>query len=124
MGECPSCAGRKELAEGKAAAAKASFEAAGAIPENLPTEHEVGRAAELAYWTAMACKAETNLPGARERWAHAATGESSEGRRRGKSGLSEQRAQIYFQALSQPELGQAAEAETALRDLLVRPMTR
>ena len=41
--------GRQRLKAGQATSALADFEAAKAVPENLPTERELGRDAELAW---------------------------------------------------------------------------
>ncbi len=111
--------GRQALAAGKFAAALENFQAAGSIPDNLPSDQAgPARNAELDYWLGLACEGLGDSAKARLAWQEAA-GDLPAGRRRRPEGrLSERQVQVYFQALAKRKLGQAAEAETALRGLL------
>ena len=76
--------GERELATGKAAAALADFQAAGDIPDNLPSDAGAagGHEAQLAYWTGLAHEA---MGGRRQSQAMlAASGVSFEGRARSR----------------------------------------
>jgi len=110
--------GRQELRAGQTSAALADFESARTIPENLPTESELGRNAELAYWLGVACETAGDTAKAHAFWTEAAAAEFPARRRGSSHRISEQQAQLYFQALAQRKLGKTAEAETMLRKLL------
>ena len=114
--------GERELAAGKAAAALADFQAAGDIPDNLPSDAGAGRGheAEIAYWTGLAHEAMGDADKARQCWELAVSG-ATEGRGRAGSGgrfdtnLSAER---YYLALAQRKLGRSAQADAALKNLL------
>jgi tetratricopeptide (TPR) repeat protein len=114
--------GVRELAAGKAAAALADYQAAGDIPDNLPSDAGAagGHEAELAYWTGLAQEAMGDADKARQCWKSAATA-SGAGRGRAGSGgrfNSNRSAERYYAALAQRKLGQNEEADAALNSLL------
>jgi tetratricopeptide (TPR) repeat protein len=114
--------GERELAAGKAAAALADFQAAGDIPDNLPSDAGAGRGheAEIAYWTGLAHEAMGDADKARQCWQQAASA-SKEGRSRAGSGGrfdSNLSAERYYLALAQRKLGRTAQADAALKNLL------
>ena len=114
--------GERELAAGKAAAALADFQAAGNIPDNLPSDAGAagGREAQLAYWTGLAQEALGDAGKARQCWRWAASA-SKEGRGRGSSGgrfNPNRSAERYYAALAQRKLGQTEQADAALKSLL------
>jgi tetratricopeptide (TPR) repeat protein len=107
--------GRQELSAGKGAAALADFQAAKAIPDNLPSDQGgEGRAAELAYWIGAAYDALGDKAKAAASWQ-----EAQKATRHGRSGRGTAgQVQVYYQALAQRQLGETAQAENALRGLL------
>jgi tetratricopeptide (TPR) repeat protein len=114
--------GRQELAAGRVAQARADFESAKVIPDNLPSDQRRGgHSAEIAYWLGNCWEASGELTRAKEFWTEAAKASMS-GPRRGPGGAEdrglERQLQSYYQALAKRKLGQAAEAETALRGLI------
>jgi len=109
--------GRHELAARQFAAALEDFSTARKLPENLPTEREVGRGPEISYWTGVAYEAQGDKDKAQACWREALKSDAPEGRRPRRDGLSERQVQVYFQALAHKKLGRPEEAETALRDL-------
>jgi tetratricopeptide (TPR) repeat protein len=114
--------GERELAAGKAAAALADFQAAGNIPDNLPSDAGAGRGheAEIAYWTGLAHEAMGDADKARQCWQQPASA-SQEGRGRAGSGSrfnSNLSAERYYLALAQRKLGRSAQADAALKNLL------
>jgi tetratricopeptide (TPR) repeat protein len=112
--------GRRSLVAGQPAAALADFQAAQAIPDNLPNDQEgSGRNAELAYWTGLACAKAGDAAKAQASWQEAAKAvPPAGGRRRSGGRFSERQVQTYYQALAKGKLGQKAEAENELRNLL------
>ena len=111
--------GRRYLGEEKFPAALAEFESANAVPDNLPTERELGRHAEIFYWAALAHDGLGQADKARAQWEKAI---SAEGAPRGRrSGASKERVQSYYRGLALKRLGKTAEAETAFKDLLSLP---
>jgi hypothetical protein len=109
--------GRQRLQSGQAASALADFEAAKAIPENLPTERELGRDAELAWWLGLGFEAAGNPAKAKDNWEQAAkAGAEGRGGREGR--ISPQSAQIFYQASANRKLGNSSTAEGALKRLL------
>ena len=109
--------GRQRLEAGQAASALADFEAAKAIPENLPTENEVGRDAELAWWLGTGYEAAGDPTKAKDNWEQAAKAGAQ--RRSGRAGrISPQSAQIFYQASANRKLGNSTAAEDALKGLL------
>jgi tetratricopeptide (TPR) repeat protein len=109
--------GRQRLQAGQAASALADFEAAKAIPENLPTESELGRDAELAWWLGMGYEAAGNPAKAKDNWEQAAkAGAEGRGGRGGR--ISPQSTQIFYEALANRKLGNSSTAEGALKRLL------
>ena len=109
--------GQEELAAHKYSEARADFEAAKAIPENLPTEQDVGREAEMAYWLGNAQAAAGQSEPAKACWQTAADYQVPSRRSGGKERVSERDVQLHYRALSLRKLGRTAEADTALRDL-------
>ncbi len=107
--------GRQELQARQFSAASRDFASARTIPPNLPTEREVGREAELAYWAGVADEALGEADKARSCWRQAAETGTGENRRARRDGLSGRQTQVYFQALARRRLGQNQEADAALR---------
>jgi hypothetical protein len=109
--------GRQRLQSGQAASALADFEAAKAVPENLPTERELGRDAELAWWLGVGYEAAGNPAKAKDNWEQAAkAGAEGRGAREGR--ISPQSAQIFYEASANRKLGNSSAAEDALKKLL------
>jgi tetratricopeptide (TPR) repeat protein len=109
--------GRQRLKSGQTASALADFEAAKTIPENLPTERELGRDAELAWWLGVGYKAAGNPAKAKDNWEQAVkAGGEVRGGRGGR--ISPQSAQIFYQASANQKLGNSSAAEQALKQLL------
>lgn len=109
--------GRQELTARQFAAAAQDFSSAATIPANLPTERELARGPELAYWAGMASAAQGDKGQAQRCWRQATEGAAPEGRRQPRDGLSERQTQSYYQALARRKLGQSEESEKALREL-------
>jgi tetratricopeptide (TPR) repeat protein len=108
--------GRQRLRAGQAATALTDFEAAKVIPSNLPTERELGRDAELAWWQGLAYDAAGNAAKAKEYWEQAVKA-GTEGPRRGRR-VSQQSAQVFYQASANRKLGNASAANESLKKLL------
>jgi tetratricopeptide (TPR) repeat protein len=100
--------GQQHLAAGRAREALADVQAAGSIPENLPSERRGSgaRAAELNYWLGTAQAALGNQTEATRAWKAA---ESAEG-----AGD----AQRYYQALALGKLGENDRAQALFRQLI------
>ncbi len=109
--------GRQWLKAGQHASALADFEAARAIPENLPTERELGRDAELAWWLGVGYEAAGNPAKARESWEQAAKVQPK-GRGRREASTSPLSAQVFYRASANRKLGNTSAAEDALKKLL------
>jgi tetratricopeptide (TPR) repeat protein len=113
--------GRQRAASGKWKEALADFDAAGKVPDNLPSERRGGggRDAEIAYWKGTAEAALGDTDAARRSWREAAAGADA-----GRSGraqddlLSARGVQAYFQALSLAKLGEQAAARTIFENLV------
>jgi tetratricopeptide (TPR) repeat protein len=83
----------------------------------LPTERELGRDAELAWWLGMGYEAAGNLAKAKDNWEQAVkAGAEGRGGREGR--ISPQSAQVFYQALANRKLGNSSAAEDALKRLL------
>jgi tetratricopeptide (TPR) repeat protein len=114
--------GQQRLAGKQFAAALADFQAAGQIPENLPSDRGSGRGreAEIAYWTGLAHQAAGDTEQAKQSW-RAAVAASTEvrGRRRaeGPGRISERSVQIYHQALARKKLGEEETARQMFNEL-------
>lgn len=111
--------GRQSLRANRPQAALDDFEVAGNIPENLPSEREIGRTAEMAYWKGLACDMAGNTAKARQFWNEAAA-ENTNGQHRTRRGLAGSQIEEYFQALAELKLGRQSEGERALKSLLER----
>jgi tetratricopeptide (TPR) repeat protein len=110
--------GVQRMAAGQPREALADFQAAGNVPENLPSESRDGTAhrVEIAYRIGTAYEALGDPVKAKASWAEAAaTGSAGAGRRRG--GFSDRGTQGYYRALALRKLGQTGPAETALRGM-------
>jgi tetratricopeptide (TPR) repeat protein len=117
--------GRQELAARKFAEALADFQAAKNIPDNLPSQGSGGHEAALAYWIGVACDGLGDKAKAAQSWQEAQAATSGGGRRGGRGGgrggAPDRQAGTYYQAMARRQLGQTAEADTALRGLLQAP---
>jgi tetratricopeptide (TPR) repeat protein len=111
--------GRQRLVERKFSDALADFQASKNMPDNLPSDQSRGgHNAEIAYWTGVAYERMSDVAKAKESWQEAANA-AAPGFRRGPGGrFADRPAQNYYQALAKRKLGQAAEADTAFRNLL------
>jgi tetratricopeptide (TPR) repeat protein len=109
--------GRKELNAGQFQAALNDFGQAGAIPDNLPSEREIGRDREINYWAGMTYKAMGDVTKAKDVWQRASGGAEPVQNRKGER-LSERQVQIYFQAAAKRNLGLETEAENWFRSLI------
>jgi tetratricopeptide (TPR) repeat protein len=97
--------GRQRLTAGKYQEALADFQAAGEIPDNLPSERaRGGRDAEIAYGIGAAHEGLGDMEKARESWTRASVSEGRPrfGRRGGSGGGAEQ----YYRALALRKLGE------------------
>ena len=114
--------GRNRLAGKHPKEALADFEAALAIPTNLPSEGvEVeARAPEVNYWIGMAYSALGKQAQAKAYWQKSAGAkvEPRRSRRQRSGGLSPRDIQTYYQALSLRQLGQADQATGLLKSLV------
>jgi tetratricopeptide (TPR) repeat protein len=114
--------GQRELTAQKPAAALADFQAAGAIPDNLPSDASAGRGheAETAYWSGLAYAGTGDASKARECWQRAISPSKEERGRMRSGGRSDSHpsAERYYQALAQRKLGQKEQADAVLHDLL------
>jgi tetratricopeptide (TPR) repeat protein len=101
--------GQDRMKAGKYQDALADFQAAVAVPENLPGGGEFqgrGNAAEAAYWTGAAYEALGDHTKALEAWNKAAAGAGGRG------------AQVYYQALCMQKVGQSDKAKTLFEGLV------
>ncbi len=113
--------GRKKSAARQFSDALTDFQKAENIPDNLPSDRGTGRGrdAEIFYWIGLAHEGMGDSLKAKEYWQLSVSATIERFGRRGGGGLvSERSVQRYYQSLSQRKLGQPAEAETALRNLL------
>jgi tetratricopeptide (TPR) repeat protein len=111
--------GQKQLAAKHPKEALADFEAALAIPSNLPSEGvEVeARAPEIDYWTGMAYAALGNQAQAKACWQKSAAGKPQPARP-DSGGLRPLDIQSYYRALSLRQLGQTDRAAALLKSLV------
>ncbi|MBI4873404.1 MAG: tetratricopeptide repeat protein, partial [Acidobacteria bacterium] len=112
--------GRQRLAAKQYPEALADFQAAGKIPDNLPSERMAGggRDAEIAYCLGEAQAALGDQAQATQFWQKAAAGAAEPPqrfRRRGEGGLSPQN---YYRALALQKLGQDDKAVETFRRLV------
>jgi tetratricopeptide (TPR) repeat protein len=98
--------------------ALADYQAAGKIPENLPSERSGSRQAELSYWTGIALDGMGDQEKAQQAWKAAAGTGTTTVRRPGGGGTSESSIQLYYRGLALQRLGQAGDAEEIFRDLV------
>lgn len=101
--------------------ALADYEAALAIPSNLPSEGvgSGGRQAEVSYWVGLVHASEGDQEKARQSWQKATASERV--RRRwgvAGSGVSEDSIQAYYRGLSMQKLGDGAKAKTLFEGLV------
>jgi tetratricopeptide (TPR) repeat protein len=109
--------GQKEFNTGQFQEALRDFGEASSIPDNLPSEREIGRDPEINYWLGMTCKAKGDMEKARAAWQRASGGAEPIQNRKSDR-LSERQVQTYFQALAKKNLGLETEAENAFRSLV------
>jgi tetratricopeptide (TPR) repeat protein len=110
--------GRSALQKGQFAAALTDFEAARMLPENLPTEQEVGRDAEVFYWMGVAAEGLGDAAKAKEAWDKATGATGPEKRRRENRGMNARRAQDFYAAQALAKLGRKEEANALCRKLI------
>jgi tetratricopeptide (TPR) repeat protein len=116
--------GRQRFAARQYREALADFQAATAIPDNLPTERISGgaRAAEVAYWIGNAYEALGDPARAKESWQKSAAASSGPppamARRRAGNMISPQMVQLYYQALSLGKLGETGKAQPMFQNLV------
>jgi len=110
--------GHARLKAGRHREALADYQAAGSIPENLPSERRGsdGRRAEVAYWIGIACEAMGDREKARQSWKEAAAAPSMDRPR--EIGLSDGSIQLYYRALALRRLGDTGAAEEIFRNLV------
>ncbi|WP_165233986.1 DUF5107 domain-containing protein [Aquisphaera insulae] len=110
----------RHRAAGRFPEALADLEAAGHVPDNLPSDEGGGdRSAEIAWAVGLVREAMGDAEGARKAWQQAAAPEPAghgrgNGAGRGPSGRSVQR---FHQALALRKLGRSEDAATIFRDL-------
>jgi tetratricopeptide (TPR) repeat protein len=111
--------GVRELGEGRPREALADFQAAGSVPDNLPSEtrDDSARRAEIAFRTGLAHEALSDREKARTSWEEAAAGAPGS-RRGGRGGGGDRGTQPYYRALALRKLGRAGPAETILRGMI------
>ncbi len=114
--------GRKQLAAKHPKEALADFEAALAVPSNLPSEgvEMEARATEVNYWMGAAYSALGDQAQAGKCWQKSASAESKPRRshRAESGGVSPRDIQSYYQALALRQLGQTDQAALILRNLV------
>jgi tetratricopeptide (TPR) repeat protein len=115
--------GRKNMAADQFPAALIDFQAAKNMPDNLPSDGRAGAGhdAELAYWMGVAYEAQGEKEKAKQLWQEAAaavSGEAGRVPRGGRSAGPNRQAETYYQALARRALGQTAEADRTLHNLL------
>jgi len=109
--------GQRHLEAGRYREALADFEAAAAVPDNLPAERRSGggRNAETAYWIGNAYEAMGQTEQARQFWEKAAAGAGGARLRRGAQAGDDQ---SYYQALAMVKLGRREPAKAIFEDLV------
>jgi tetratricopeptide (TPR) repeat protein len=107
--------GQSRFAAKDYALALADFQAAGKIPDNLPSDGRGGNArqAELAYWLGVVYEAMGDAEKARESW-QGVSGRAGGGGRN----FSGRNVQRYFRALALRKLGKNEEATPIFRELV------
>jgi tetratricopeptide (TPR) repeat protein len=113
--------GHQHAAARRFSRALADYQAAAAIPENLPSERRdgAGREAEILYWTGAAHDAAGNRRQARESWQKAAAADAVRGRRGGTArGPGPAEIQRHYQARAMARLGRLAEAREIYQSLI------
>jgi tetratricopeptide (TPR) repeat protein len=112
--------GRQELAARQFSAALADFQAAGNIPDNLPSDDRGsgGHTCEVAYWIGVSYDGLSDKAKAEQSWQEARTASPGGARRRPRGASPDRQVEQYYQALAQRALGQKAEADDALQNLL------
>lgn len=111
--------GRRQLQQGQAAAALADFESARTIPDNLPNDSDGNsRAAEIGYWVGLAHDRLGESAKAASAWSAAVAALDNNSSKNGRH-VSDRLVQAYYGARAQQKLGQAVEAATVLKDLLL-----
>jgi tetratricopeptide (TPR) repeat protein len=116
--------GQEKLQAGQFAAALADFQAAKAIPDNLPSEGRGtgGHDAEFAYLIGAAYEGLGEPEKAKQMWQAAADSPRPGGRGRSRGAGGEFGAgrgiERYYQALAQQKLGHDDEAKAAFRELV------
>ncbi|MGC8640780.1 MAG: tetratricopeptide repeat protein, partial [Isosphaeraceae bacterium] len=112
--------GRQHRLAGRESEAIADFEAAGQVPENLPSDEGGGddHKAEIAYEMGLAYEAHGDRDKARKSWEAAAAENSSRGSRGRRWGFGGSAAERYFKALALRKLGQNNEAQAILKALV------
>jgi tetratricopeptide (TPR) repeat protein len=115
--------GRQELAARQFSDALVDFQDAKDIPDNLPSagQGSEGREAEINYLTGAALDGMGDRTGAAQSWEDAQAGASGGARRGSRGGSPGRSTATYYQAMALRQLGQTAQAETALRGLLQAP---
>jgi tetratricopeptide (TPR) repeat protein len=115
----------RRVAGGQHKEALADLNAAGKIPDNLPSERRVGgRDAEVAYWTGMAYEGLGDKDKARQAWTQgssAPSGEAGQGgprRRLGGRGGFGPGPESYWQALCLRKLGEEQKATDVFAQLV------
>lgn len=108
--------GRRHLEAGRYREALADFQAAAAVPENLPSEGRTagGRQIEAAYWTGQLYQALGDPGRAREAWERAA----ASGPRRVSPALWSGEAQQYYRGLALRRLGREEQARAVFAQLI------
>lgn len=91
------------------------FEAAARLPENLPSEREVGRDAEIDYWLGLAQEGLGTKDTAAKSWEKASGSQGARRQGRGGPGAS---VQNYYRGLALQKLGKQVEAETMFQELV------
>jgi tetratricopeptide (TPR) repeat protein len=112
--------GHQHRASGRFKEAAADYESASRVPDNLASDEGADNPhrSEIAYAQGLVSEARGDKEQARRFWQSAASIEPGGTRRRRRAELSDQAPQRYFQALAFRKLGQQAEADAILRDLV------
>ena len=108
--------GQQKLAARQFAAALSDFQDAKTIPDNLPSDHDVGGgyAAEFAYWVGVAYEGAGDMDKAKQSWQEAVSAFAA----MGGDMDSDRGDQRYYQALALRKLGQDDRVEPMLRKLI------
>jgi tetratricopeptide (TPR) repeat protein len=111
--------GRDRVARNQFQEALTDFQAASAIPDNLPTSRGgADHGVEAAYWIGVAYEGMGDSANARASWTKAAAPQETGAGRGGRMGGPLNPARAYYRALALGKLGRESEKRTVLEELI------